>query len=81
MPPAPESNPPSVKWTPQELEILRSNIDGYKAEARERRAKYVAKKVYAIIKALWSDRYSEEKMRTIDGRRIEWKKKKSVNGG
>ena len=72
------SKPSTSIWTSQELEILRQHIDGYKAEAQARRGKYVAKKVYALIKALWVERYNEENMRKIDGRKQEWKKKKSV---
>ena len=65
-------------WKPQELEILRQHIEGYKAEAKERRGKYVVKQVYALIKALWVDRYNEENMRKEKGIKDEWKKKKSV---
>jgi len=65
-------------WTSQEVDILRQHIEGYKAEAKERRGKYVAKKVYALIKALWAERYNEENMTKEKGRKEEWKKKKSV---
>lgn len=75
----PANKPSTAIWNTDELAILRLHIDGYKAEVQERRGKYVAKKVYALIKALWADRYNEEKMGKDKAIRDEWKKKKSVS--
>jgi len=73
-----DANENSRIWTPEEKAILRSHIEGYHSSPKNFKAKYVAKKVIPEIKACWRGRYDKKKLKSDEGVRKEWEKKKEV---
>ena len=66
-------------WTSQEKEILKANLDGYKAQKKGAKVQWLRDNVFENIRLCYGDRYSEAALQSDAAARKQWKKRKNVS--